>query len=154
LREKRPKLPLSQEEKQILRKMKVKLSDFHKLGTEEIKDMFDVSNERAKTLKGLATFQQVPSIGYELAYKLVNYLSYFSLEQIKTENWADVFHNLELKLGCWTDSCVEDQIICIIHYANYPESEKQWFDFTAERKLYRQQNGYPISRPKIAWYEK
>lgn len=91
MREKRPKLPLSQEEKQILRKMKVKLSDFHKLGLEEIKDMFDISNERARTLKGLAAFQQVPSIGYELAYKLVNYLGYFSLEQIKTENWPEVF---------------------------------------------------------------
>ena len=150
---KRPKLPLSQEEKQILRKMKIKFSDFHKLKIEEIVDLFDVSNERAKTLKGLAIFQKVPSIGYELAFKLVTHLGYFSLEQIKTEKWEEVFHNLELKLGCWTDSCVEDQILCIIHYANYPESEKQWFDFTNERKSYRQQNGYPISRPKIAWYE-
>lgn len=154
MREKRPKLPLTQEEKLILRKTKVKLSSFYKLEVEEIKEMFGASNERARTLKGLATFQQVPSIGYELAFKLVNYLGYFNLEQIKTENWAEIFHNLELKLGCWTDSCVEDQIIYIIHYANYPESEKQWFDFTAERKLYRQQNGYPITRPKKAWYEK
>jgi hypothetical protein len=154
LREKRPKLPLSQEEKQILRKNKIKLSDFHKLKIEEIKDLFGVSNERAKTLKSLSEFQQVPSISHELAFKLVNHLGYYNLEQIKTEIWTEVFHNLELKLGCWTDSCVEDQIICIIHYANFPESEKQWFDFTTERKLYRQQHGYPTSRPKVAWYEK
>ncbi len=154
MREKRPKLPLSQEEKQIFRKLKIKLSDFHKLKIEEIRELLGISNEQAKIFKGLAVFQQVPSIGYELAFKLVHHLGYYSLEQIKTENWTDVFHDLELKLECWTDSCIEDQIICIIHYANYPESEKQWFDFTAERKLYRQQNGYPTSRPKIAWYEK
>ncbi|MDP4550090.1 helix-hairpin-helix domain-containing protein [Alkalihalobacillus macyae] len=154
MKEKRPKLPLSQEEKQILRKKKIRLSDFHKLNLEEIQGLFDVSNDRAKELKGLAIFQQVPSIGHELAFKLVNHLGYFSLEQIKSENWAEVFHNLEKNLGCWTDPCVEDQIICIIHYANNPESKKQWFDFTTDRKLYRQQNGYPISRPKIAWYGK
>ncbi|MFF2176014.1 helix-hairpin-helix domain-containing protein [Lysinibacillus sp. NPDC058147] len=33
-----------------------------------------------------------------------------------------------------TDSCVEYQIICIIHFANNPECEKQWFDFTTEKK--------------------
>lgn len=154
LKEKRPKLPLSQGEKQILREKKIKLSDFHKLKVEEIIDLFEASDVRANKLKGLAEFQQVPSIGYELAYKLVEHLGYYSLEQLKTENWADVFHQLELKLGCWTDPCVEDQIICIIHYANHPESQKQWFDFTAERKIFRQQNGYLTSRPKIAWYEK
>lgn len=65
----------------------------------------------------------------------------------------ELFNSLELKLGCWTDPCVEDQIMCIIHHANNPESEKQWFDFTNERKLYRQKFGYPKSRPTLAWYE-
>ncbi|WP_231686951.1 helix-hairpin-helix domain-containing protein [Bacillus sp. JCM 19034] len=154
MKEKRPKLPLTEEEKQTLRKMKIKLSDFHKLKIEDISNSLGVDIERAKMLKGLATFQQVPSIGYKLASRLVNHLAYYSLDQLKTENWAEVFHKLELKLECWIDSCVEDQIICVIHYANYPDSEKQWFDFTKERKAYRQQHGYPISRPKIAWYEK
>lgn len=154
MRGKRPKLPLTQEEKQILRKMKIKLSDFHKLKIDEITNFLGVSNQRAKMLKGLAVFQQVPSVGYEISFKLVTHLGYFSLEEFADENWAEVFHNLELHLGYWIDPCVEDQIICIIHYANHPESEKQWFDFTTERKLYRKQNGYPISRPKIAWHEK
>lgn len=154
LKEKRPKLPLSQEEKQILRKKKIKLSNFHTLKVEEIIDLFEISNERANKLKGLAVFQQIPSIGYGLASKLVEHLGYYSLEPLKNKNWAEAFHQLELKLGYWADPCVEDQIICIIHYANHPESEKQWFDFTVERKIFRQQNGYPTSRPKIAWYEK
>ncbi|MFD1020982.1 helix-hairpin-helix domain-containing protein [Thalassobacillus hwangdonensis] len=149
---KRPKLPLSHEEKQILRKNKIKLGDVHNLKAKAIRDLLGVSMDRANTLVGLAQFQQVPSIGHELASKLVS-LGYYDFQQIKTENWAEVFHDLEMKLGCWTDPCVEDQIICVINYANNPGSEKQWFDFTAERKSYRKQHGYPASRPKVAWYE-
>ncbi|OEH91159.1 Pathogenicity locus [Bacillus solimangrovi] len=138
----------------MLRKEKVKLSDLYKLKLEEMTDILGITHERAKMLKGLASFQRVPSIGYELAYKLVHHLGYNSLNEIKDESWYEVFDSLEQKLECWTDSCVEDQIICIIHYANHPESEKQWFDFTAERKRYREQHGYPTSRPKVAWNEK
>ncbi|KAF0824770.1 Pathogenicity locus [Cytobacillus firmus] len=151
---KRPKLPLAQEEKQLLRKLNIKLSDFHKLEVDNITHCLGTSSERAKNLKGLATFQQIPSIGYELASKIVNLLGYYSLNQIKDKNWTEVFNALELKLGCWTDPCVEDQIICIIHHANHPKSNKQWYDFTSQRKLYRQRYGYPSSRPKAAWHEK
>ncbi|WP_343327837.1 helix-hairpin-helix domain-containing protein [Lentibacillus saliphilus] len=93
---KRPKLPLSDDEKRELRRLKIKLNEFHNLDVDQI---------------------------------------------------------IEKELGCWTDPCVEDQIICIIHYANRPESDKQWYDFTAERKRYRVQNGYPSDRPQVAWYE-
>ncbi|WP_077622947.1 helix-hairpin-helix domain-containing protein [Sediminibacillus massiliensis] len=151
--EKRPKLPLTNQEKLLLRKSKIRMSDLHQLKVEEIAEYIDVSFVRAKTLKGLATFQQLPSIGYELADKLVNELGYYDLSQLKEENWVDVFHKLETKLGCWTDSCVEDQIMCIIHHANHPDSRKKWFEFTQERKLYRGKYGYPSSRPEKAWYE-
>lgn len=146
-------MPLTQEEKSLLRKWKIKKSDIHKFEVQDIINILNVSKDRAEILKGLATFQQIPSIGYELAYKIVHHLGYHSLEQLKDKQWAEVVNCLELKMGCWTDPCVEDQIICIIHYANHPDSEKQWFNFTNERKVYRQQNGYPKSRPKLAWYE-
>ncbi|GIO25195.1 hypothetical protein J11TS1_37760 [Oceanobacillus sp. J11TS1] len=64
-----------------------------------------------------------------------------------------MFDNLEKQLGVWTDSCVEDQIRCVMNYANHPDSNRQWFDFTNERKAYREKVGYPLSRPKKAWYE-
>ncbi|RFB14771.1 Pathogenicity locus [Bacillus sp. HNG] len=148
-----PKLPLTPEEKGKLRKAKVKIGEIHKLSTSQIRQVLDVPEERARMIKGLADFQTVPTVGFELASKLVNNLHIFSLQDIRTKDGATLFDLLELELGVWTDSCVEDQIRCVIHFANNPNSNKQWFDFTNERKRYRQMYGYPKDRPQKAWYE-
>lgn len=147
------KLPLTDGEKAKLRKAKVKIRELHTFEREHIAEMLDVSLERAKILKGLADFQSVPSIGSKLAEKLVFELGIFSLSEIKEKNGAKLFDELEQKLGVWTDSCVEDQIRRVIHFANNPESNKQWFDFTEERKTYRDKVGFPENRPIMAWYE-
>ena len=148
-----PKLSLTQNEKTKLRKAKVKISEVHILSIDQLAQIMDISVERAKIIKGLAEFQNVPSIGYKLAEKLVYKLNIFSLEEIKDKNGADLFDELEQRLNVWTDSCVEDQIRCVINYANDLNSSLQWFDFTNERKNYREKVGYPESRPKTAWYE-
>jgi len=148
-----PKLPLTQNEKAKLRKAKVKISEVHTLSTEQLAQMLNIPDERARTVKGLAEFQTVPSIGYKLAEKLVCRLNIYSLKEIKDKNGADLFDDLEQHLGVWTDGCVEDQIRCVVNYANDPNSSKQWFDFTNERKKYREKVGYPEGRPKTAWYE-
>lgn len=44
--------------------------------------------------------------------------------EVKERNGSKLFDELEQKLGVWTDSCVEDQIRCVIHFANNPESKK------------------------------
>jgi len=115
--------------------------------------MLHVSRERARLIKALAEFQIVPSIGIKLAEHLVHQLHLYSLEEIRQKNGAELFDELEQKLGVWTDSCVEDQIRCVINYANNPGSNKQWFDFTNDRKAYRQTYGFPKDRPKRAWYD-
>ncbi|WP_163972000.1 helix-hairpin-helix domain-containing protein [Oceanobacillus halotolerans] len=148
------KLPLTREEKLKLRKAKVKISELHTFNTEQIAYMLNISLEKAKIYNGLAQFQTVPSIGYQLAEKLVFNLSIFSLAEIKDKSGAQIFDQLEKQLGVWTDSCVEDQIRCVINYANNPMSSKKWFDFTDERKAYREKMGYPENRPIKAWYEK
>lgn len=148
-----PKLPLTNEEKLKLRKSKVKISEIHTFNTEQIVSTLNIPLDKAKVLKGLAEFQTVPSIGYKLAEKLVFRLSVFSLSEIKDKNAAQLFDQLEQQLGVWTDSCVEDQIRCVINYANNPNSSKQWFDFTEERKAYREINGFPENRPIKAWYD-
>lgn len=150
---KNPKLPLSDNERVNLRRSKVKLSEIHKLELNYFAEILCVSLERAREVKGLATFQHVPSIGHKLAEKIVHILNIYSLEDIKDEDGAELFDRLERRMGVWTDSCVEDQIRCIIYFANNPKSDKNWFEFTEERKLFRQQHGYPNSRPKKAWYE-
>jgi len=148
-----PKLSLTQNEKTKLRKAKVKISEVHTLNIEQLAQLLNISVERARTIKGLADFQIVPSIGYKLAEKLVYRLNIYSLSEIKDKNGADLFDELEQHLGVWTDGCVEDQIRCVVNYANDPNSSMQWFDFTNERKKYREKVGYPEGRPKIAWNE-
>lgn len=152
-KKKTPKLPLTEDERRRLRKLKVTLSDIHQLGVDQLSYLLETDAERTKVIKALAEFQQVPSIGHKLAEKLVHNLGVCSLEQLKGANPAELFDRLEVGLGCWTDPCVEDQIRCVVHYAEHPESQRQWFDFTEERKRFREMNGYPATRPTAAWYE-
>lgn len=147
------KLPLTDIEKSKLRKVKVKISEIYTINSNEIAEILDVSIDRARILKGLADFQRVPSIGYKLAEKLVHQLNLFSLSDIRDKDGAKLFDELEQKLGVWTDSCVEDQIRCVIHFANNLGSDKQWFEFTPERKAYRGKAGFPKNRPTKAWYD-
>lgn len=147
------KLPLTDDEKSMLRQAKVKIADVHRLTKDEIAERLGVSNDRANVIKGLADFQSVPSIGHKLAEKLVFKLNIYSLEEMREKDGAQLIDELEQKLGVWTDSCVEDQIRCVIYFSKNPSSSKQWFDFTEERKRYRQINGYPENRPKKGWYE-
>ena len=143
------KLPLTDDEKSKLRKAKIKMADLHTFTRDEIAHMLDVSDERATILKGLADFQSVPSIGDKLAGKLVHKLNVYSLEEIKDQDAASLFDKLEQINGVLTDSCVEDQIRCVIHFANNPGSSKQWFDFTEERKAYREKYGFPDNSPRM-----
>ncbi|MBT2214380.1 Pathogenicity locus [Virgibacillus dakarensis] len=149
-----PKLPLTHDEKARLQKAKIKISGIHSLSTNQLAQILNISEDRSLVVKALAEFQTVPSIGHKLAEKLVNVLKIYSLQEIKDKNGAILFDSLEKKLDVWTDSCVEDQIRCVINFANEPSSGKQWFDFTNERKRYRELFGYPKDRPQKAWYEK
>ncbi|SDC13919.1 Pathogenicity locus [Terribacillus halophilus] len=150
---KRIKLPLSVEEKSKLRLAGVKLAELHTLEAPHLAKILDSSLDSAQKLIGLAEFQRVPSIGFELADKLVNHLKIYSLHEISDKDGAQLFDQLEQEMGIWTDSCVEDQLRCVIHFANNPTSTEQWFYFTEERKAYRNSFGYPKERPKTPWYE-
>ncbi|MGP4108488.1 helix-hairpin-helix domain-containing protein [Virgibacillus sp. L01] len=148
-----PKLELSQSEKAQLRRAKIKISEVHTISKQELSQNLGISDERAQTVKALAEFQEVPSIGHELAKKLVRRLDFYALKELKDKSVAELFDELEKRLGVWTDPCVEDQMRCVVYFANNPNSTKKWFDFTNERKDYRKKVGYPEDRPKKAWYE-
>ena len=147
-----PKLPLTPEERKQLRAAKLTLRQIPALKAEELAKTLQVSQERARYLRALAEFQTIPSIGPRVAEGVIS-LGFYSLEEIKHEDGADLINRYELMLGYWEDPCLEDCFRCIVHHANHPESERNWFDFTAERKRYRAEHGYPASRPGIAWYE-
>ncbi|MEL3972924.1 helix-hairpin-helix domain-containing protein [Rossellomorea oryzaecorticis] len=148
---KSPRLPLTDDERTSLRRAKIKLSDVHHISPEELSERVEIPLERARYLVGMSIFQQIPSIGPNMAHNVVEDLQFYSYEEIKEEKGEDLIITLEKKYGVWMDPCVEDSLRCVVHHARNPDSEKNWWDFTSERKAYRQKHGYPSDRPTKAW---
>ncbi|QAS54309.1 helix-hairpin-helix domain-containing protein [Halobacillus litoralis] len=147
------KIPLTNGEKAKLRKRKMRIAHIPELSIADLAEILEVPEKRAQELKGIAIFQQIPSIGHHLAAKMVHNLGICSLEELKGADGAVLCDRLELEMGVWTDPCVEDQIRCLVHHSEHQDSKMQWHHFTSERKKYRSHYGYPETRPKLAWYE-
>ncbi|KSU58054.1 Pathogenicity locus [[Bacillus] enclensis] len=148
---KSPKLPLTDEERSSLRREKIRLKEINTFSPAELGERLGIPLERARYLVGMSIFQQVPSIGPNMAHNVVEDLQFYTFEEIKDEKGEDLIIALEKKYGVWMDPCVEDSLRCVVHHARHPESEKNWWDFTAERKAYRAEHGYPTDRPTKAW---
>jgi len=145
------KLPLTDEERTKLRKHKLKITEIASVPIDELRSILDVSLKRAKTLVALASFQQIPSIGPRMAENLID-LGYFSIDSFKGEDGAKLTDELEKLYGYQVDPCVEDQIRLVVYYADNQNKDKQWWDFTEERKAYRAKYGYPDTRPTQVSY--
>lgn len=144
---KSPKLDLTQPERAALSQHKIKTSDIAVLSICELQSKLAISEQRARKLRALAEFQQIPSIGPKFAIDLVK-LGYDSLEELKGKDGAILTDEFEQLCGEWVGPCVEDQFRLVVHYASHRDSDKRWWDFTKERKQYREQYGYPEDRPQ------
>jgi hypothetical protein len=153
MKQKSPKLPLTDKEREHLRKGKIKLSEIKEMKANELAALIEVPNERARVLIGLAVFQSIPSVGPKLAHNFAVDFGFSALEDIKNRKGEELIHELEKKYGVWMDPCVEDVMRCVVYHANHPGSDKNWWDFTRERKKYRETFGYPDDRPVKAWHE-
>jgi len=147
-----PKLNLTPEERKRLRKAKIKISEILEYAPDELEMILDTSQDRIKTLFALAEFQTVPSVGIKFAEDLI-FMGYYSLAEVNGKDGAEMLEEYERKKGHWTDPCVEDQFRLIVDFARNPTINKNWWDYTEERKKYRAENGYPKDRPKTAWHE-
>lgn len=145
-------LPLTGFEKVNLKRSKVKLKEILNYAPDELEILLEVTYERAKEIYAFAEFQTVPSIGIKFAEDLV-FLGYYSIDELKNKDGAKLTDEYELKKGFRTDPCVEDQFRLIVNFAHTKDVTKTWWDFTAERKKYRLENGYPEDRPEKAWHE-
>ena len=141
-------LGLTDSERSNLRKFGVRKTDIIQYSITELSEMMQISTERARELYAYADFQRVPSVGIEFAKDLV-FLGFYALDDLKNKDGAELTNQFELKKGLRTDPCVEDQFRLIVDFANNEDYSKRWWDFTAERKLYRETFGYPMSRPKV-----
>jgi hypothetical protein len=146
------KLPLTDLEKANLRRHEIKIGDILDFARDELEVLLNATRERIKEIYALAEFQSVPTVGIKFSEDLV-FLGYYSLDELKRKDGATLTDEYELKKGYWVDPCVEDQFRLVVHFANTNDTNKTWWDFTAERKKFRAENGYPKSRPQKAWFE-
>ena len=135
-----------------LKNHKIKVGDILKYSVEELSELLNIPLIRAMEIHALVEFQSIPTIGIKFAMDLIS-LGYYTLEELKDKDGAKLTDDFEFSTGTWIDPCVEDQFRLVVHYANFRDDTKKWWDFTAERKKYRIENGYPANRPKKAWYE-
>ncbi|HWZ02457.1 MAG TPA: helix-hairpin-helix domain-containing protein [Mucilaginibacter sp.] len=146
------KLNLTASEKQYLKQKGVQINRLAEYATDEISALLNTGKQRANELFALITFQSIPSVGPKFAYDLIS-LGYYSIDDLLDKDGPTLFDELERKQGFWTDPCVEDQFRLVVHYAKHRGSNKNWWDFTADRKAYRAEHGYPHDRPVTAWHE-
>jgi AraC-like DNA-binding protein len=139
-------------EKRKLRANGIKLKEIHHHSIRELRSILDVSEIRAMELKAMSEFQSIPSIGKRFAENLLQ-LGFYSLKEIRGKDPAKLLDKLELYIGAWIDPCVEDQFRLVVHYAGHPDSVRNWWDFTSERKAFRQKKGYPANRPEKPWFD-
>lgn len=146
------KLNLTEIEKSKLRKHKVKIREVPALSVNEIERLLEVITQRAREIFALAEFQSIPSIGIKFAEDLI-YLSYFSLNELKEKNGPRLIEEFEVKKGYWVDPCVEDQFRLVVDFTRNRNTSNMWWNYTADRKKYREENGYPSNRPNAPWHE-
>lgn len=146
------KLPLTDQEKASLKNYKIKKADIFDYSSDELEVLLNSTPERAKTIYALAEFQTIPSIGIKFAEDLV-FLGYYSLSALKNKDAVKLTDQYEQKKGYWVDPCVEDQFRLVVHFAKTNDLSKTWWNFTEERKKFRLENGYPVNRPTLAWYD-
>ncbi|GAB3552214.1 helix-hairpin-helix domain-containing protein [Spirosoma fluminis] len=135
-----------------LRALKIRKSEMHLHNIEVLQTLLVTSKIRAMELFALSEFQSLPSVGIRFAHDLI-WMGYYSLQDLKGKDPAQLTDQYELEKGVWTDPCVEDQFRLVVHFANHPNSKLNWWDFTPERKAFREKNGYPSTRPKKPWFE-
>lgn len=145
-------LELTMAEKQELRQKKVSQKALQDLAGDEIAKLLNASAERTRELLALAEFQKIPSLGIGFAKELIDQ-GYYTLEQLQGKSPADLLDSYEKHCGCWADPCVEDSYRLLVHYIEFRDDSKRWWDFTQERKASRAKFGYPADRPEVAWYE-
>lgn len=130
------KLDLSDAEKRSLKKGGFRIGQLSACTADELCVILQTTEQRAKAVLALIEFQGIPSIGPKFAGDLID-MGFFSINQLKGTNAAALFNAHEKLIGKKTDPCVEDQFRLVVHYANNPGSNKRWWHFTAERKLWR-----------------
>ena len=143
---------LTNAEKQRMRKNKIRICDLPNYALDELELLLGITFQRAREICALMAFQSIKTIGIKFAEDLIS-MGYYSIDELKGKDPAKLTEEFESLKGYWIDPCVEDQFRLVVYHANTNDNNKNWWDFTEERKKFRQENGHPNSRPTKPWYE-
>jgi hypothetical protein len=146
------KLDLTPEEKKTLKLKKVAIKNLVHYAPDELVQILEADEERAAEVQALIEFQNIPSLGYNFARELIDQ-GYYNLEQLRGKDPVELFDAYEKHCNAWADPCVEDSYRLLVHFIEYRDESKRWWNFTIERKEYRLTNGFSVDRPEKAWYE-
>lgn len=135
----RSKYLLTEGERKLLRQKKIKQALLADIPADELQEILNISQQRARELHGFYTFIRIPSIGKEFAIDLLS-SGYTSLDELRDQTGPSLVAQLEKATGVRHDPCVEDQCRLVVHYAIHGNTGRQWWHFTDERKAYRAQN--------------
>lgn len=139
-------------EKQTLKTKKVSQKLLQDYAPDEIAALLEASAQRSRELNALNVFQSIPSLGINFAEELIGQ-GYYSLDQLKGKSAVELYDAFERHCGAWADPCVEDSYRLLVHYIEHKDESKRWWDFTAERKAYRKEFGFPANRSAKPWHE-
>ncbi|MDP5168903.1 MAG: helix-hairpin-helix domain-containing protein, partial [Bacteroidia bacterium] len=89
------KLPLTPAEKTRLRQRKIRIGDLLEFAVDEIAGILEVPMTRARELRALAEFQEIPSVGIKFAEDLV-FLGYYSVRELAEKDGATLIEEFEL----------------------------------------------------------
>ncbi|MEN0052193.1 MAG: helix-hairpin-helix domain-containing protein [Mucilaginibacter sp.] len=145
-------LQLTAAEKQLLKEQKISIKSLTDYAPDEIASIIKADTKRTREINALMEFQSIPSLGIGFALELIDQ-GYYSLQQLQGKTAVELFDAFEKHCGTWADPCVEDSYRLLVHYIKHKDESKRWWDFTAERKAYRKQYGFPADRPVKPWYE-
>jgi hypothetical protein len=144
-------LKLTVAEKALLKGQKIRLNALPAYAGDEIAAMLNATAQRAKEINALLEFQSIPSLGINFATELISQ-GYYSLKQLEGKDPVALYNAFEKHCGAWADPCVEDSYRLLSHYIIHRDDTRRWWHFTAERKAYRAQYGFPADRPTKPWY--
>lgn len=130
-----PKLPLTDKERQTLRRLRIRLRELFQFSVETLQQDTGWHKERCRQIIALAKFQTLGSVGPSLSQDIWD-LGFCSIADLKGANPKEMYERLGEHAGQRADPCVEDVFRCAVAQAQDSELSdemRQWWMWKDQR---------------------
>ncbi len=130
-----PKLPLTADERALIRKATLKLTRLSDVTPDELAQRTGMALQRCEYLIALSQFQSLESVGAAVAEDLWK-LGFRSNADLKDANPSEMYERLQQMNGKTIDPCVEDIFRCAIAQVSFPDLPaplRQWWMWVDHR---------------------